>query len=653
LPIACCRDVGRHPFVMDHGLADVGHLTGPEFTAALLNCVLLAPCPVGLYRGAHGPVCRGPERCSPSHDCMLQVLLRSLAGSLGVTTVSVFGRTDRVGIPSDAVGPCCIVFSDIVSIRVAIGAAQHSLRGRIFVLNADVVQEVRVHGRWVAGALCYVHGAACSISMGLRRRLSSLGLAVPEWASASVAVDYLHSVGADAVEVGRTDVSGTAASALQEKSPQTAARGARAEETLWSQHLRSMVTATLSDIDAVMEVGAHLLLPFPLLEVEKRVRAAGHAPNQQRGELASIIALLRREAASRGISLRTPPAHSIKWIFDLGTEAVTLSKKLADAGLQDLAVKMLRWAQHAVRDREDGTVPWSARAAQVLDDLADAERCVTPPVPASFSGGSAAPALGAHGVEFSSLARIPGFSLLVKMLPRLNAALLESSVGFRALASSLRHPEVATSRQRSVYPCPPLTPAQVSRPCALPDEHLFVVLDFINLNVVMLNWLAGVRSPVSFAPRHLLPNALHDSMHQHVGSQVVSLLQWLALSPPASADTAQRWIEAHEHDDDMFPKMDADRVDGLKAAGLVDPLPCFSKELQEVVSSSDTLFAGAPSDLASFPDLPRADIKEYARYVVREVRSGKLRLRRKIRGGGSVFCRRKKGHYQVSIDLER
>ena len=94
-------------------------------------------------------------------------------------------------------------------------------------------------------------------------------------------------------------------------------------------------------------------------------------------------------------------------------------------------------------------------------------------------------------------------------------------------------------------------------------------------------------------------------------------------------------------------KLVADDCDLLPSAGLVCPLKYISSEHRSIVTDDTKLFPSPIPGLDKFANIKGDDRPEYIRLVVRQLRTGKVELRRDVKAGGTVFGVAKKGSKKV------
>ena len=84
-------------------------------------------------------------------------------------------------------------------------------------------------------------------------------------------------------------------------------------------------------------------------------------------------------------------------------------------------------------------------------------------------------------------------------------------------------------------------------------------------------------------------------------------------------------------------RLRAEDCDVFADSGRVDPLPALRAEDRDVIRDVATLFPDYHAGLQSFSPVAGRDRKEYARYVAKQLRCGKVELRATCRAGGTIF----------------
>jgi len=91
----------------------------------------------------------------------------------------------------------------------------------------------------------------------------------------------------------------------------------------------------------------------------------------------------------------------------------------------------------------------------------------------------------------------------------------------------------------------------------------------------------------------------------------------------------------------QFVPLDATLCDVFHRCGLVDPLPALTPEQRSLLTRPSDLFPSDRPDLAHYPGVDASSKSQYTRHLAEQLRCHKVRLTYAVRGGGTVFCRRK------------
>ena len=160
------------------------------------------------------------------------------------------------------------------------------------------------------------------------------------------------------------------------------------------------------------------------------------------------------------------------------------------------------------------------------------------------------------------------------------------------------------------------------------------MVDMANATIRGLNTLYGVRCSTCDKP-----SAAQRAVHQRLLAKASRLLSRLASAPfPVSRAGALAELASTEPSPASQTQLLADSFDLLDHSGLVDPSPDLAPDARAIVSDPAKLFPQADAaSLALFPGVRDSDRSEYIKLVVRQLRSGKVRLWSRIRGGGTVF----------------
>jgi hypothetical protein len=157
-----------------------------------------------------------------------------------------------------------------------------------------------------------------------------------------------------------------------------------------------------------------------------------------------------------------------------------------------------------------------------------------------------------------------------------------------------------------------------------------------NLTLHALNALSGFLAP---------PAKLGICAPQRAGQHRAfeQARKWVAsirnCNPPAPSVAFGRLV----HDDELSgvktvaPALDAMRCDLLESSGEVDPLPFAAPEHRAVVETADALFPVDNLDWVRAGRIGISDRPEYAKLVVRQLRSHKVSLRPHVTSSASIF----------------
>ena len=196
-------------------------------------------------------------------------------------------------------------------------------------------------------------------------------------------------------------------------------------------------------------------------------------------------------------------------------------------------------------------------------------------------------------------------------------------------------------RQRDIFPLP-LVNIDIAHRLAFScgDEACPVLLDLLvrvaNLAIHALNALSGFRAPLAQlgvgAPQRAGQRRALDQASKWVASI-------RACDPPAPSVAFGRLV----HDDELSgiktvaPALDALRCDLLESSGEVDPLPFAAPEHRAVVETAETLFPVDNLDWVRAGRIALGDRPEYAKLVVRQLRSHKVGLLPRVTSSASIF----------------
>ena len=208
------------------------------------------------------------------------------------------------------------------------------------------------------------------------------------------------------------------------------------------------------------------------------------------------------------------------------------------------------------------------------------------------------------------------------------------------VSDNVEHP--STQRQRDVFPLPSRFDLALDNSDALTHTD---VLTLATATVNGLNFLYGTATPQSSrllaCQRSVLRIVFDKAWRMHARLAGID-------SHDSGTEALDKVIGSLTADGSKSgPKLVAADCDLLPRAGLVDPLRYLSQEHRNIVTNDEKLFPSPVAGLEHFANIKGADRGEYVRLVVRQLRTGKVELRRNIKAGGTVFGVAKKGSTKV------
>ena len=209
-----------------------------------------------------------------------------------------------------------------------------------------------------------------------------------------------------------------------------------------------------------------------------------------------------------------------------------------------------------------------------------------------FSGYDGGDEMGERiGVPCSNAMQRPSESgEVTRIFADLLSSILESGTEFGNHARTyLREKPIAYhGRIRDLFPMPRII-CLGKTDIGFPDA---LVIDIANLSIAALSFLHGDRA-VSV---DRAPTRLQMDVQLRVLSKVEQLFTRLAQSTPGDASlTFGAFVGRGKST--KYPTTDPEQVDGLRKAGLVDPLPFLGKSMRDVVSSAAQMFPDGGSTL--------------------------------------------------------
>ena len=191
---------------------------------------------------------------------------------------------------------------------------------------------------------------------------------------------------------------------------------------------------------------------------------------------------------------------------------------------------------------------------------------------------------------------------------------------------------------RELFPLPPLQGDSL-RPVGMKVWRWRIMQQFVNHVLAALNFLHGPsavgcsRMP-SASQASAMTNILRRALCWLHKLESVENGTWEHLMPDWAMEASKAVGAAQE--------LVADKVDCLSHAGLCDPTPCLDATLRETISDPRHLFPHVQSDISCYESFTGSR-EEYAKLVVKQLRSGKLGLAGFVQGGGTVFAVGKSG----------
>lgn len=200
--------------------------------------------------------------------------------------------------------------------------------------------------------------------------------------------------------------------------------------------------------------------------------------------------------------------------------------------------------------------------------------------------------------------------------------------------------EQCNGRVRDLYPCPLITDALASawtsRPAVEDRGSLRIGLVLANSALRALNVLGGylVTEPGlgRCAPQRSLQRRTFDK-----AMRMVDRLLQVGAPPSGNVALARLVNDAEFSEVPTVRPLVASQCALLARSGLVDPRQHVTPEQAAMVSSPDLLFPGLRPSEVQVGRVRRSDLKEYAKLVARQVRSGKVVLSDECFAAASVF----------------
>ena len=182
-----------------------------------------------------------------------------------------------------------------------------------------------------------------------------------------------------------------------------------------------------------------------------------------------------------------------------------------------------------------------------------------------------------------------------------------------------------SGRCRDIFPLPLLSSlsGQVDETA---DES--TLLAFANLTVMALNFMWDDFGNVPSSSTSRFCNAPQTMVHRNVSLGVRRMVRRLK----GMTAHARPAIASVEH-----PDLIASNVDMCPAACTCPSMNYVSRELSDAITSNGGLFRDVGKHRSAVPRFTSGKQSEYAAVTVRGLLTGKLRLRKDVSGGGTVF----------------
>ena len=190
-----------------------------------------------------------------------------------------------------------------------------------------------------------------------------------------------------------------------------------------------------------------------------------------------------------------------------------------------------------------------------------------------------------------------------------------------------------TSRQRDVFPLPPLR----QWPLDAPEGQIETYILFANLCLAALNFLASDMRPANTETCRNGPTIAQQSVQQHVAGRCERFLQQFdegvgQLSWQGSFQRFEGKLMA------KYPRMHADAVDLPARAATCDPQELLPPDMASCILDAAQLFPAKPQSFSRPWRTEGAARDEYIKLTLRQLECGKTVLRQRCQAVGDVFC---------------
>ena len=220
-------------------------------------------------------------------------------------------------------------------------------------------------------------------------------------------------------------------------------------------------------------------------------------------------------------------------------------------------------------------------------------------------------------------------------LPRRRASELDSV----ALAGLSRRWKVGGDHKRELFPLPICGVSDVQPVVSAdPRAEQNLIADLVNAVITCLNALYGYDRSCMRAGCLATHRVVFTSMASTLRRSIKRLA---SIAEPASPQQCLASATAQLGGDPAIEPLCASRTDTFRACGRVNPLIAVPPATREMLATSGQLFPDSAPRSFKLSQPPSRERAEYARYVSLQLEADKVRLLYDIRGGGSVFARRK------------
>ena len=142
-----------------------------------------------------------------------------------------------------------------------------------------------------------------------------------------------------------------------------------------------------------------------------------------------------------------------------------------------------------------------------------------------------------------------------RLITELETGMLESTPAMSTLRSDLVRAAYVGPRQRDIYPLP-FVPAEYLERIQHNSPRKQLVHRYANLEILVLNWLHGIRRVKRHPRRGWAPRRLWEGAWYFIVASVVSFLDEVSNDDTTLDSTEECWEAFHQpHDETMYPKL--------------------------------------------------------------------------------------------------